>query len=354
MQLCLKVIKNRPKRHLQRPDYGLLVPGPYNVAMNLVPDLVKLSLLNLDGVQPITQGRCVAAKGFTSTQISGDEIKYYRDRDARFQLIMIVTNCIQVGVESGAPLLLPYSMTLLPSSKRGEVAESNEDFVSQFSGAPLMGGDTAYVGFDPFAGDWQLWGNAGVVVGESPRAGFMDELGLVYDHYFLEIDYDSEGLAYFFPDIPDVVKQRYAKHISKLMFKPFREVRARRLWGLETAIELFVLQEILYRGLPPPTPQVMIMEDGTNFPCLYDAWNSFSEDSSSDLISEVDFFFPEQGIVLFCDGAQHSRQRNRDRDSKIDKKLDRLGYRAVRISSKRILEDVSGAVDQLTDMISTC
>ena len=347
------VIRNRPRQHLEREGYQLLVPGPYAVQWDKIPDLIKLSLLNVDGVQPLTGGRCAAAGGLTSCQLSSDEVDYYRKRDARFQLLMIVTNCIRVGSRDDPPRLLPYSMTLMPSSKRGRVTEFAIDFVAQFSGAQLMGGDTAYVGFDPFAGDWQMWGNASVVVGPIPRPGFIDELGLVYDHYFLETTHDPKDIGYFFPDIPDAVKKRYAKNLSKLLFRPFECVRTRRIWGLETAIELFVFQEIANRNLPIPQPQVMIMQDGTNFPCLYDAWSDFGEESSLDLVTEADFLFPEHRVALFCDGAQHSRRRNQDRDKKIDKRLNELGYRSIRLNSKRILNDVSDAVNELAGALTS-
>lgn len=345
------MIRNRPQQHLDQTDYGLLIPGPYALALEKIPDLVKLSLIVMDGVQPLTTGRCAAAGGLTSNQLSTNEIEYYRTRDSRFQLVMIVTNCLRVGEKEGSPWLLPYSMTLLPSSKRGKVTESQIDFVTHFSGVELMGGDTAYVGFDPFVGDWQLWGNVSVVVGDSPRSGFMDELGLVYEHYFLEVGHDPNEVAYFFPDIPDRVKKRYAKHISKLLFRPFLEPRARRIWGLETAIELFTLQEIVYQKLPIPQPQVMIMEDGTTFPCLYDAWSFFQEEDPFDLISEVDFLFPDQKVAVFCDGAQHARLRNRARDAKVDEKLRLLGYRSVRLPSKNILRNVSDAVGELANVL---
>lgn len=346
------MIKKRPWEHFKQTDYELLVPGPYALALDQIPDLIKLSLLVIDGVQPLTSGRSKAAGGLTSSHLSEAEIAYYQERDAKFQLIMIVINCVRIGEDKGHPRLLPYSMTLLPSSKRGRVTESRIDFVSHFSGMELMGGDTAYVGFDPFVGDWQVWGNVGVIIGGSPRPGFMDELGLVYGHYFLEISHEPDEVAHFFPDIPENVRKRYARHTSKLLFRPFSEPRARRIWGLETPLELFTLQEILYQDLPIPQPQVMIMGNGDNFPCLYDAWTFFSKEGAGDLITEVDFLFPEHRVALFCDGAQHSRQRNRERDNNIDQKLRALDYRPLRLSSKRILSNVSEAVGELKGVLS--
>jgi len=342
------MIESRPQQLLSDPTYNTLLPPPYKLDLSPVPELVKLSLLTLGGVQPITGEMSQAAGGLLSDTPTPGEVELFRNKGARFQLIFIVLNCVVTGVQEGVPTLAPFAISLIPSSKRGEVTSSEIDFVASVAGTEPLGGDTAYVGLDPFRGDWRMWGNVEVVVGAKPRSGFMDELGLVYDHYFLATDHDPSDIAMFLPGLPEAVRQRYFRHRAKLLFTPFRRLEGRRVWGVETPIELFVFQELARRGIPLPQPQVMFFEDGSSFPSLYDSWNYFGADKGAGLVTEADFYFADQKVAVFCDGSHHIRRPQRMRDAAIDAKLTTFGVKSVRLPARQIMNDLVQSVDQVT------
>jgi hypothetical protein len=329
--------------------YRTLLPPPYRLDLACVPEPIRQSLFHLGGIQPLTGEMAKAAHGNLSDAPSAAEIELFKRKGTEFQLIMIVANCIVVALDDH-PVLRPYAVTLIPASKRDEVSHSTIDWVKHFAGKELMGGETAYVGLDPFRGDWQLYGEVGVVVGEEPRAGYMDELGLVTDHYHLATDHDPADVLTYDARIPETLRESYFRHRSKLLFTPFKAFRSRRVWGLETPIELFVLEELARRGLHPQ-PQMLILEDGSVFPSLYDMWHELETARIRGPLTEADLFFEEAGVAIFCDGRHHSRLRQRKRDTEIDAKLQDLGINPVRLPAREIIQDLSAAVDKISEAL---
>ena len=51
-----------------------------------------------------------------------------------------------------------------------------------------------------------------------------------------------------------------------------RRIEARRVWGAETPIEMFVIQALAKEKLFPAC-QMLIMRDGATFPSWYHLWN---------------------------------------------------------------------------------
>ena len=66
------------------------------------------------------------------------------------------------------------------------------------------------------------------------------------DQFFLatEIPESDEVLTMDSRMPTEQMKIRYEKHRKKLFFTPFKKVEARRVWGAETPIELFVIQAL--------------------------------------------------------------------------------------------------------------
>jgi hypothetical protein len=54
-------------------------------------------------------------------------------------------------------------------------------------------------------------------------------------------------LAMVFPSAK--AEENYRKHRANLLYKPFTEIKPRRVWGAQSPIELFLFQELLQRDL---------------------------------------------------------------------------------------------------------
>ena len=115
--------------------------------------------------------------------------------------------------------------------------------------------------------------------------------------------------------------ERCTKHRKKLFQKPFQKVEARRVWGAETAIELFLIQALAKEKLFPQS-QILLMEDGTTSPSFFHFWRDPKVRDTAEIVTSVDLYFPKERGAVFCDGSNHSRKKNKDRDAKIDAKLE--------------------------------
>jgi hypothetical protein len=317
-----------------------------------IPELVRVVTLDLSGVQPPTKAMADAAGGEMHDKPSEGEIKLFQERGATFQLISMVLNLIPGTVIDCTRYYRPYSVTLIPGSKRGNVQTTNIDFISKVDLDAWPPPDLIYSHYDPFTGDWSGFGTMpGYLDGK--REGFLDEVGVVIDQFFLatRIPEDDEVLMLDMRMPSEKDTARYAKHRKKLFFSPFERVQSRRVWGAETAIELFMIQALANDGYYAEC-QMLIMNDGTTFPSLYHLWRDPNFRKSEDIISSVDLYFPTERVAVFCDGGNHSRRRHKDRDKKIDEALTALGIRSVRVMGHEIKSDLAKAVTRVKDVLA--
>lgn len=340
------LIADRPAILISREGY--VMPFPINLSANFgtVPEMIGASLASLGGVQPVTAPMAELTNGELRDEPSPQEVEYFKAKETQFQLIQVVLNLIYWETQEDMVYGLPYSISLLPSSKRGNVTHSTIEFVAK-AGVPGMSKQSAYRGFNPFTGEWSIWSHIENFMGSGDV--YFDEVGIVYDYFFLATDYDHRDVL----DIGDPKWpwfERFNKKRNKQFFKPFEEVKPRRVWGVESPIELFLLQELISRNLVPQV-QVMIMPDGTLLPSFYDALEAMPGGVEPSL-TEADFFFPEQNIAVFCDGAHHRRSKQRTRDVNIDASLIDLGITPVRISGSDIMENLVAAGDAVADALS--
>lgn len=71
--------------------------------------------------------------------------------------------------------------------------------------------------------------------------------------------------------------------------------------------------------------------------------------------TEVDLFFPNEKLCVFLDGLPiHSREKQRERDEYVTRKLEERGYRVLRISYETPLsrEKIREIVDKIKKHIS--
>lgn len=343
------MIRDRPAHLLESPEYGRLPTTPFSVASDVVPELVRESLGPLGGIQPVTSAMAEAAGGALSDRPSAGEVELFRERGTRFQLISVVISLATIAVRSGIAHGTPYALSLIPASKRGSVDEKSIELVAELD-LEKMRDDTepCYMGYDPFSGDWSLFGPLGLLLDNRSTPGFVDELGLVVGQYFLATEYAPEELLMTPIGFPDPKSEaKYHRHRQKLLYTPFKAVQARQIWGAESPIELFLVQELLRRDLSPML-QVLFYEDGSSYPSLYELWRDVEFRHVPGMITEADLYFPDQRVAVFCDSTKfHRGQKAQAKDRAINERLGDIGVKAIRVSGADISRDLKGAADQV-------
>lgn len=346
------MIRNRPASLLADPGYTTLPALPIALDLAAVPKWIKASILTLGGVQPITGAMAKAAGGELQDQPSAGELALFRESGTRFQLVFVVASVAKFVTLDGVSHGVPYALSLQPATKRGKVSEVGVDYVEKINLSDAVARtQPAYTGFDPFTGEWQAWGAIDIFLSDQTREGFPDELGLVYDQFFLATAYDPDDVLDVDMLANDRANRKYRRHRQNLMFRPFTDTRARRIWGAESPIELFLFQALLQRGLSPSL-QMLFFSDGTVFPSLYHFWANASPEEVPELITEVDMYFPEQRLAVFCDSNRHHRgAKAAQKDALVSERLAAIGVRTVRVPGPLIVRNLQAATDLVSQAI---
>jgi hypothetical protein len=341
------MIDNRPKHLLDQEDYKKLPAKPFAVHFGALPELVRVALGPLGGIQPVTGAMAKAANGELHDMPSEGEIKLFKENGTLFQPVFLVLNIAHLKEVNGTPIATPYSLSLMPTSKRDALDEKGIDLIANLDAQKLVEEmEPCYANFDPFTGDRGLFGSVGIFIGENPINCFLDELGIVIGQYFLATQYDAAdvievGMGFASPK----AEEKYKKHRANLLYKPFKEIEPRRVWGAQSPIELFLFQELLRRELSPLL-QVLVFDDGSIHPSLYDLWRDIDFRYAPGLITEPDMYFPNQKLAVFCDSTRHHRGgKAKAKDAAIDERLAKIGVSSVRVPGKHIVDDVKAAAD---------
>lgn len=342
------LIENRPAYLTDDPNYAVIPALPIGLDLGTVPDWIKLSMLHLGGVQPLTQEMAEAAEFMLADRPSPGELELYRRKGTRFQTISVVTSIATFREVDGIQVGVPYAISILPANKRGVVSETGAEFVERIDlNVVLQSQEPCYVQFNPFTGHWGMWGAVSLLLGDKPRQEFPDTLGLVTDMYFLQLGFDPEHVLVVNLGMGEGKPLRkYLRHRTKLMFTPFETLHARRVWGAQSPIELFLLQALLREGLTPSL-QMLLFEDGSIYPSLYDFWAQGLEELPG-LISEADMYFPERRLAVFCDSTRYHRGgKAAQKDDSISRRLTAARINSVRIPGSLIVKDLKSAVDMV-------
>jgi hypothetical protein len=351
------MIKDRPAHLLNQPNYKKLPETPFAVDFGALPELVRKSFAPLGGIQPVTRAMTKAANGILRDIPSEGEIELFRKAKTRFQPIFVVMNIAHLETEGEPPIAFPYALTLIPTSKRSVIDLKTIDLVAKLDMQKIVNeAEFCYAGFDPFTGDFSLFGPLSVFMygGGQPYEGFLDELGLVVGQYSLATQYDAVDVLEVSLGLGNEKgEEKYRKHRARLLYTPFENVRTRRIWGAQSPIELFLFQELLRRGMSPLL-QILMYEDGAIHPSLYDLWCDIEFRHSAGLITEADMYFPEKKLAVFCDsGKHHGRAKAKAKDAGIDERLKKIGVASVRVSGKLIVSDLKAAADLVGNALAS-
>ena len=344
------MIKDRPAHLLADPSYSIRPPLPYRVDMSPVPDLVARSISDLAGVQPVTKAMFDAAGGTLGDKLSEGEVALFRAAGTEFQLIWIIASLVPKAGEGDGYGTTPFALSLKPAEKRGQIQIANVDLIEKFDLPYDAGNPPLFSRFDPFEGSYGLFGMGAPGLAEGKA--HLDELGLVIGYYFLATSYDESDVLAPAIGLPEGdAWRRYAKHRRKLLFAPFKDLRPRRVWGADSPIELFLIQELARRGYHPQL-QMLVMENGGTYPSFYDLWGDIKFRWSHAAVTEADLFFPDQRVAVFCDGGRYHRSgAKQKKDAEISERLRSFGISPVRIDGRTIVNDLTAAADAVEEAL---
>ncbi|MES2497547.1 MAG: hypothetical protein V4618_15650 [Pseudomonadota bacterium] len=338
------MIENRPAHLLADAAYAVQPPLPYRIDWTPVPDFVRRSIADLGGIQPVTGAMVEAAGGDLHDKPSDGEVALFRNSGAEFQMVWIVASLVAKAGDGEGFGTTPFALSIVPAQKRGEIQLVGIELVGKLDLQYSPANPPIYSHFDPFDGSYGLLGFGAPGLAEGK--GHLDEVGLVIGFYMLATKFnDDDVLA---PDIglpPGDAWARYTKHRRKLLFTPFRKPEPRRIWGADSPIELFLIQELARRGHHPQL-QMLVMENGGTYPSYYNLWGDLEFRWSRAAITEADLFFPDQRVAVFCDGGRfHRGSAKRKRDELIGDRLREFGIIPVRIDGRTIVHELATAAD---------
>lgn len=338
------MIKDRPIQFQDVNEYTGFRLRPFTFDWSPLPDLLKYDLVSLSGFEPQTEEYATAVGG-RSFDVPGPlEIDYLESIHAKIQLIQKVINVCYVSTVAEETTLLPYSISLLPASKRGTPSMVSASQVAQIASFPFK--QNIYYGYNPFEESYGFYGAASTFLKEGKFAIETDMIGFIDGAFFLVTDFsDHELLApHFFES--EELNRRFQRFRKNRYFKPFRSVRPRKIWGADSPIELFLLQAFVIQGLRPQM-QMLVYEDGVLMPSLYHVYEEEMEMGDKRLLTEIDFFFPVEKLAVFCDSKYHRGRKNQAKDAEIDRKLLDMGIASCRLDAKAIMSDPFAAAREV-------
>ncbi|MBL0054583.1 MAG: hypothetical protein IPP31_00035 [Chitinophagaceae bacterium] len=241
MILDNELISNRPKELLDIEYYTKLPIVPTEFNYKTLPAYLNMDLLSFIGIMPKTIDLVNNTQFEFYTQPSEKEIKYYRDRNTRFQVVHVVANIHSFKHTSAERVsAYPYSISLIAGPKRGKPDECSIELLANADIEKITQQRQVYTDFSPFkpvqAG---LFAYTGLVVGNNIEH-YTDTIGFVLETFFLPTDIDLDDVPMSGPqNIDPLINEKYRKYRIKRYFKPFEDIKPRKIWGCDSPIELF-------------------------------------------------------------------------------------------------------------------
>ena len=327
---------------------------PIQVDFDKFPDLLKFDIFDLCGLKPVTRQIAELSPNRTfGIQPTEEVVDYYCSNSTQFLMVSVVANCCIFTRENDIIQGCPYSVSIFPASKRDNLDYVSPRFAASLDLENMPTSNWLYLNYDPFSGEWGLVGDYGILAGQDGiDICETDMIGFVLGVYFLADRFQEEDII--MPNManaPPIIQKKYRKFRINRYYKPFNNLRPRRIWGVDSPIELFLMQAMINHGLSP-IPQYLVYDNGSAFPCFHDMFrdDSFSKDQT--LITEADFYLPDSHLLIFCDSMAHHRSKKAvQKDELITKALNELGFNTLRIPGSMIVNDLSRALNLVVNKL---
>ncbi|QNN42628.1 endonuclease domain-containing protein [Pedobacter roseus] len=279
---------------------------------------------------------------------SKKEIEYYKARNTQFQLIHVVANVHTFRQQEDNSLIAyPYAISLVLGQKRGLPEVTNIKFVEKINLEKLNQNSYVYTDLSPFKAVYEgFYAHISFIFGIEAEM-YTDTVGFILETYLLPLDIKDEDIPMMGPqDIDPEAARKYDKYRIKRFFKPFKDVTPRRIWGCDSPIELFLIQGLASKNIFPVI-QTLIFKNGE----IFDNYHMIEEKvfiKGDELITEVDLYFPEKKLAIFCDSTSfHRGKKNKDKDRLIDEELAKHGINVFRVMGKEIVDNLDGVLEDI-------
>lgn len=352
MILDNELINNRPKELYDIEFYTCMPQAPVEFNYKSLPSYLNMDLYTLTGIMPKTKDLIEKTQqaGFFP-QPTEKEIAYYRARNCRFQAINVVANIHSFRkLDDNLYSAYPYSISLIAGPKRNRPDECSIELLNSLDLEEISNRRQVYTDFSPFKPvDRGFFADSSFIFGTAAEQ-YTDTIGFVLETYFLPTNTDITNLPMPGPqNLDPLMREKFRKYRSKIYFKPFDDIKPRRIWGCDSPIELFLVQGLAKRGLFPII-QTMVFKDGSVFANFFDMIKSGAFIKGDELITEVDLYFPEKKLAIFCDSQKfHRGSKNKNKDKLVDIQLADLGIRTLRLPGKQIVGNLNNAVQIVFD-----
>lgn len=346
------MIDNRPKILFNSVGYNKLPDCPFTIDYSNLPSLLKFDMLTLFGIQPVIMPILEIRPGLVANPTQ-EEIEYYNSINASFQIIHIVVNLHSFIMKDGIAYGQPYAINIVPGPKRGNPDLANIELLSKLDLGMISEQQTLYTDFNAFKGVYGgFWGKAEILIRPNQEI-FLDTIGFVSETYFLNIKHNQEEILMPGVEIPnEKLNKRYRKLRVNKYYKPFENINPRKVWGADSPIELFLIQGLAQYNIYPII-QTSVYKDGSIYPNFYDVVDKNANIDETDLITDVDLFFPDKKVAIFCDSTKHHRSKKaKNKDFRIVDELEKLNIKSIRISGKTIVDNLELAVEKVLKEIN--
>jgi hypothetical protein len=347
------MIKNRPKQLEDIPYYKHLPRAPFRYDPSALPLVLNFDIYDTCGLLPITTEVSNHYGEYLTVQPPEEVVNYYYDKNINVQMVSIVANFYDLQLDNGTIVGKPYCISLVPATKRGKLDPRSVKLVQGLKLEEMENFGGIYLGFNPFDGGYGLFGSYSTLMGENGINSYTDSIGFVVNAYFLADQYEKDQVM--LPNIvnaPLFIQEKYTKYRINHYFKQFKNTKPRKIWGADSPIELFLIQALAARSLYPQI-QTLIFESGDVFPSFYEMIEEQNLTKETALITEVDLYFPDKKIAIFCDSTQHHRSNKaRKKDERITNKLQEIGIRSIRVKGSNIVKNLNRTVNEIIEQLS--
>lgn len=334
------MIENRPTELDSIENYRYVKEGGIEIDWSKMDDLFKIDMLNMFGLHPVENELSDLLGHVIPHQPSEEYISYFEKMNAKFQMVNVVVNLYDIKQNGVGLTGKPYSICLVPASKRGKPEYLSPSYFRNFDITWLESQAYIYLGFNPFQKGYELYGPISELF--DPAQNYhTDMIGYVTDTYFLSNKWHFENIV-----LGDVlegnnyINQKYKKLRIRKYYKEFKNITPRKLWGADSPIELFMIHYLASKGLYPEI-QTIIFDDGSVFPSIHDMLSDNKRNEEVKMVTEVDLYFPEQKLAIFCDSNAHHRSKKaQEKDLKISKKLEEFGIKSLRLNGSDIVNNL--------------
>jgi len=122
-----------PQRLNDYSERILVPPRPFDAAWQTIPEVVRVSMMPLSGIQPLTAEMFQVAGQELRTKPTEEEINLFRNKGTKFQMISLVLTMAFWEEVDERILGIPCSLHVLPSIKRGKVQYCGIDTVASLA-----------------------------------------------------------------------------------------------------------------------------------------------------------------------------------------------------------------------------